>query len=283
MGKKIMAALLCLCLFVQVPTAQAASAKEILEKVGKAAAVIALVGQLAPLLGIGGKKSPEEKKKEEEEKEQKELDKAYKTADLQQVAEWAEKDKDPQAQCILSYAYLTGQGVAKDPNMAIIWQNRAADQNVQLVKNFIPQEYYDKKIIPLAELYALAGRRSHLGRYVKQSYDDAVRWSGLGANEKNPAALAYMGTAYYTGRGLPQNYDKAMVCLQAAGKDPLAMKMMSMAFRDGNGVKRDLDMSKRYGDYLKLVQEKKTQQHKAQVLEKYDKQIKAGDLYGIVR
>ena len=89
MGKKIMAALLCLCLFVQVPTAQAASAKEILEKVGKAAAVIALVGQLAPLLGIGGKKSPEEKKKEEEEKEQKELDKAYKTADLQQVAEWA--------------------------------------------------------------------------------------------------------------------------------------------------------------------------------------------------
>ena len=65
MEKKIMAAVLCLCLFVQVPAAEAAGTKEILEKVGKAAAVIALVGQLAPLLGIGGKKSPEEKKKEE--------------------------------------------------------------------------------------------------------------------------------------------------------------------------------------------------------------------------
>lgn len=280
MKKKIMAAVLCVCLLIRVPTAQAADAKEILEKVGKAIAVIALVG---PLLGIGGKKSPEEKKKAEEKKEQKELDKAFADANLKQVMEWAEKDKDPQAQCILSYAYLTGQGVPQDRNMAVIWQNRAADQNIQLVKNFIPPEFYDRKQITLAELYALAGRRSHMGKYVEQSYDDAVRWSTLGANQKNPAALAYMGAAYYTGRGATQDFDKAIACLQAADKEPLAMQMLSMAFGDGNGVKKDLAMSQHYEDYLKLVQEKKLKQHKDMVLQKYDKQIKEGDLYGIVR
>ena len=282
MKKKILSTLLCLCLLLQVQPACASSVSDMLTKAGKITIAIGLLGQVASMLGIGAKKSPEQKKKDQEKKDQKALDKAYAGDNLEKVMQWAEKD-DPQAQCILAYAYLTGQGVAKDRDQALAWQDKAAAQNALLVKNFIPPEYYDQKKIKLPRLYALAGRRSHLGQYVKQSYDDAVRWSALGAKQKDTAALAYMGSAYYTGRGVPQDYKKAVACLEAAGKEPLALQMMSMAFRDGKGVDKDLDKSQQYSDYLRLVQQKKDQQKKDKVLKKYDKQIKDGDLYGIVR
>ena len=282
MKKKILSTLLCLCLLLQVQPVCASSVSDMLTKAGKITIAIGLLGQVASMLGIGAKKSPEQKKKDQEKKDQKALDKAYAGDNLEKVMQWAEKD-DPQAQCILAYAYLTGQGVAKDRAQALAWQDKAAAQNALLVKNFIPPEYYDQKKIKLPRLYALAGRRSHLGQYVKQSYDDAVRWSALGAKQKDTAALAYMGSAYYTGRGVPQDYKKAVACLEAAGKEPLALQMMSMAFRDGKGVDKDLDKSQQYSDYLRLVQQKKDQQKKDKVLKKYDKQIKDGDLYGIVR
>ncbi|MBQ1915681.1 MAG: sel1 repeat family protein [Selenomonadaceae bacterium] len=253
-----------------------------------------LAEALAPVFGLGPKKTDEEKQKDKEmEKAQKEQEKEEKKAEkdgtavedpttpIGMVKEWAEKG-DVQAQCILSYAYETGQKVPKDPNLAMIWQNRAADQNIPLVKNFLPLEY-GKKVIPLARLFAISGRRSHVGQYVDQNVKDAVRWSQLGADEKDTMAIAYIASAYYTGRGMPQDYKKAIELAKSSDKDPLSLEVLIQAYQWGNGVDKDQAMSDRYARYLKTVVERNQQKEKDKMYKKYEKEIKAGDLYGIIR
>ncbi len=277
-----------------------ASAKTTAGDILKMVAAQAIFAKLAPLLGLGPKKTKEQKEKEKKEKEQDKKDKEMKKAEKEQakeekaetaienpnthifkVKQWAEKG-DVQAQCILSYAYHTGQRVPKDPQLAIVWQNRAAQQNIPLVKNFLPVEY-GKKVIPLERLFSISGRRSHVGKYVKQDVKDAVRWSTLGAEEKDPMGIAYLGAAYYTGRGLPQDYKKALAYATATDKDPLSLHVLIDAYQFGRGVDKDTEKSEWYARYLKMVVEKKQQKEKDKVYKEYEKEIKAGDLNGIIR
>ena len=286
---------LCLCLLLPMPSVHA-DAKSVMGDMLKIAGAQVILAKLGPLLGLGPKKSDEEKakekkekeKKKEEKKEQKEMAKAEKekakedkVTHIELVQQWAEKG-DVQAQCILSYAYLTGQRVPKDRNMAIIWQNKAADQNIPLVKNFLPLKY-NQKVVPIEQLFSLAGRRSHAGQYVEQNVKDAVRWSTLGAEEKDPTAIAYMGSAYYTGRGVAQDYKKALACANSTKHDPLSLQVLVDAYLMGNGVEKDPDKSRYYAQYLKLVVNKKRDKEQEKLLKKFEKEIKAGDLYGIVR
>ena len=298
------AGILFLCLTLLMPTVSAASigsrAADTVKDVLKIVAAQAIFAKLAPLLGLGPKKTDEQKRQEKEQKEQKkkdkELEKAEKEAEKKEkapdavedpttrigkVMQWAEKG-DVQAQCIISYAYATGQRMPQDRNMALIWQNRAAEQNIPLVKNFLPQEF-GTKIVPISYLFALSGRRSHVGQYVEQNIKDAVRWSELGAEEKEPLAIAYLGSAYYTGRGCKQDYKKALALAKASDKDPLSLHVLIDAYRFGRGVEKDEAISDRYERYLKMVVEKKQQQAKEKAYKKYQKEIEAGDLYGIVR
>ena len=306
-------AFLCICILMPVPCAARGAkarhavedtAKDILKIAGAQMVAEMLMPILGPLLGLGPKKTDEEKQQEkqkkEEKKENKEMEKAQKEMEKQEkkaeedgtavddptthigmVKQWAEEG-DVQAQCILSYAYEPGQRVPKDPNMAMIWQNRAADQNIPLVKNFLPLEY-GKKVIPLERLFAISGRRSHVGQYVEQNVKDAVRWSQLGAEEKDTVAIAYIASAYYTGRGIPQDYKKAIELANATRKDPLSLEVLIQAYQWGNGVDRDQAKSDRYAKYLKLVVERNQQKERDKVYKKYEKEIKAGDLYGIIR
>lgn len=281
-----------------------AKAKDVVSDIMKIAGAQLLIQALAPILGpilgIGPKKTKEQKEKEKQEKkekkEDKEMEKAAKEAAKQEKAKdaienpethislvnkWAEAG-DVQAQCIMCYAYLTGQRVPQDLNMAIVWQNRAAAQNISLVKNFLPLEY-GRQVIPLERLFAIAGRRSHIGQYVEQNVKDAVRWSQLGADEKDTVAIAYIASAYYTGRGLPQDLKKAVEIASTADHDPLSLFVLIDAYQFGKGVAQDTKKSERYARYLKTVVEKKHQKEKEKTLKKYEKEIKAGELYGIIR
>ena len=296
--------ILFLCASILLPASHASAIPRKVESAAgdilKIVAAQVIFAKIAPLLGLGPKKTKEqkaqEKKEKEEEKKEKEMKKAEKEMQKEESAKgaednpethigkvkaWAEKG-DVQAQCILAYAYETGQRVPQDRGMAIVWQNRAANQNIPLVKNFLPVEY-GKEVVPLSRLFAIAGRRSHLGKYVKQDVKDAVRWSTLGAEEKDTMAIAYIGSAYYTGRGVIQDYKKAVAYAAATDKDPLSLYILIDAYQFGNGVEKNPEKSEWYARYLKLVVEKKRQKEKDKAYKKYEKEIKAGDLYGIVR
>ncbi len=290
---------LSICLLIPAPCASA-KASDVAKDILKIAGAEIIVGMLGPLFGLGPKKTKEQKEKEKQEKKEKkqdkeiekaakELMKAEKAKDaldnpethISMVKKWAD-DGDVQAQCIMSYAYYTGQRVPRDETMAMIWQSRAAKQNIPLVKNFIPIEY-GKKVVPIERLFALSGRRSHVGRYVDKNVKDAVRWSQMGADEKDIVAIGYMAAAYYTGNGMPQDQKKAVEFAKTAEKDPLSLHILIDAYQFGRGVERDTKKSDRYAKYLKLVIDKKRDKLKARTYKKYDKDIKAGDLYGIVR
>lgn len=308
MARIFLVTFLCASLLFPMPCAARGKVMRVTESAAKVILEIAgaqlLAQALAPVFGLGPKKTDEEKKQEKEKKEekkkdkemekaQKEMDKELKKAEqdgtavedptttIGMVKDWAEKG-DVQAQCILAYAYETGQKVPKDPNMAMVWQNRAADQNIPLVKNFLPWEY-GKNVIPLARLFAISGRRSHVGQYVDQNVKDAVRWSQLGAEEKDTMAIAYIASAYYTGRGMTQDYKKAIELAKSSDKDPLSLEVLIQAYQWGNGVDKDQAMSDRYAKYLKIVVERNQQKERDKVYKKYEKEIKAGDLYGIIR
>ena len=213
----------------------------------------------ANFLSISHAKTKEEKAAEKQadrefklqQKREKELAKIARRTNIFKVEEWA-NNGDLQAKLILSYAYLTGQRVRKDKKLAVALQAQVAAINVNLFKNFIPLEYFDREI-KLPRLYGLAASRSQVGQYVAQNFDDALRWAELGASEFDTLSFAIIGSAYYTGRGYRQDYKKAVEFFKKAKDEPLALNLLSDAYAKGNGVDKDLEKSKFYADYLNSV------------------------------
>lgn len=205
-----------------------------------------------------------------QQKREKELAKVARKTNILKVAEWA-KNGDVQAQMILSYAYATGQRVNRVPEIAEQWQAKVTESNEELVNNFIPLEYINKKV-KLPRLYGLAASRSQIGLYVNQNFDDALRWAELGASEFDTLSFAIIGTAYYTGRGYRQDYKKAIEFFKKAGNEPIALSMLSDAYAKGKGVDQDLEKSKFYADYLKSVQQPKIDKQRQKNQKKLDEQ-----------
>lgn len=218
-------------------------------------------------------KTPEEKAAEKEAKLQKKRDKqlakVHRKTNILQVMNWAEAG-DVQAQMILSYAYSTGQRVPHKKTLAIAWQEKVEVVNPDLVENFIPLEYY-KKRIDLARLYGLAACRSQTGEFVEKNFDDVIRWAELGASELDTLSLAVLGSAYYTGRGVQQDYRQAIDYLKKAGTEPIALYILSDAYAHGNGVDKDPAQSKFYADYLKLISQQKIDKQRDKNSKKIEK------------
>ena len=190
---------------------------------------------------------------------------------------------DVQAQCILSYAYLTGQGVKINRGLAYRWEYEAKRTNKDLVQNFIPVEYYETKKIPLTTLYAIAGKRAHAGQYVPQDYDEAIRWSKLAASKGDLSAISYLGSAYYTGRGVEQDVDRAIDYFYVTLHEPLSLTLLADAYNRGNGVKKNPDKAKLFEEYLNKVESPKREKKIEKILKRNARKIKAGGFYGIVR
>ena len=218
-------------------------------------------------------KTAEEKAAAKEQKQMRKLAKAYKIENAAIILQWAEEG-DVQAQCILAYAYSTGQRFKKDKYMALKWHNKALEKNRSLANNFIPIDYRDSKL-DLSKLFGLAAYYSHDGKYVEQSFADSVRWGSLGTKELDFQSMAYIGSAYYTGRGLPQNYEKAIKYLRLADEDPLALELLSDAYAKGNGVEANENKSKFFADYLKLVQNPKIHQDELIIFRKIRKSMES--------
>lgn len=220
----------------------------------------------------------EEKAAKKEQKEQKKMDKellkAHRKKNILQVEQWAQGG-DLQAQIILYYAYSTGQHVKRNAETAEQWKAAVGADNENFLENFIPIAYHKKKKVPLQEFYGFAAAHSQLGEGVPVNYDDAVRWAQLGASENDPLSLAVLGSAYYTGRGLQQDYKKAIEYFKRADEEPIALYLLSDAYANGNGVDKDLDKSKFYADYLKLVRQPKIDKQTAKNMRKLKKEMES--------
>ena len=195
-------------------------------------------------------------------KQEKAVRKAAKKMNIKTVEAWANAG-DVQAQMILSYAYQNGLSVDKNSALAAEWKTRATRTNLEYVKNFMPSEYRGKRI-QLAKLYGIAAYRAQVGYYVKPDYESAVSWAELGASEQDTMSLSFLGSAYYTGRGVRQDYNAAMEYFKLSQDEPLTLTLLSDAYAKGHGVEKDLKKSKLYNDYLNLVRQEKIGKQKAQ-------------------
>ena len=227
-------------------------------------------------LSVVHAKSDEEKAAQKEQKIQKkqakQLAKAYRKKNIEQVEQWAQNG-DLQAQIILYYAYSTGRRVKKSVETAQQWKEKVGKDNESFLENFIPIAYHKKKNVPLEQFYGFAACHAQLGENIPVSFEDAVRWAQMGASENDPLSLAVLGTAYYTGRGLPQDYKKAIEFFKQAGEEPIALYHLSDAYAHGNGVDKDLEKSKFYADYLKLVRQPKIDKQTQKNMRKLQKQM----------
>lgn len=205
-------------------------------------------------------------------KQAKQLLKAYRKMNIEQVEKWAQAG-DLQAQIILYYAYSTGRGVKRNDATAANWRRAVGKEHETFLENFIPIQYHDRAKMPLVKFYGFAACHAQLGDYIPVSYEDAVRWAQLGASENDPLSMAVLGSAFYTGRGIGQDYKKAIEYFKRAHEEPIALYHLSDAYARGNGVDRDLDKSKFYADYYRLVRQPKIDKQTQKNMRRLKKQM----------
>jgi len=249
-----------------VPATVQASSADVFADVGKIAAAEQILSKMH-LPGIGKPVRHDKaarKQRKEEKKKQAQLLKAYHKYDFQSVQQWAAAN-DPEAMFIMAYAYKTGQELPRDKEKAVEWYEKAADVNEELA-DIYQSSAYTKKTLPLPRLYALAGRRAHLGLAVPQSYDSAVRWSQLGAREGDSAAMAYIGSAYYTGRGLPRDDKQAIEYFRKTPHEPLSVSLLADAYKKGRGVQKNPQKGEEYATFLRMAKDKMTDKYGKGVL-----------------
>lgn len=99
---------------------------------------------------------------------------------------------DASAQRALGHAYQDGNGVPKDPTMAVQWYRRSAEQGSPTAEN------------DMGIMYGL-------GEGVPRDKEEAVKWYARGAKHGNSQAMFNLGASYYNGDGVGQDEVQAYV------------------------------------------------------------------------
>jgi TPR repeat protein len=151
------------------------------------------------------------------------------------LLERAEKG-EPAAQVELASIYQRGEGVAKDPDVAIQWLRKAAEQGY-------------------GEAQMLLGGVYLSGKWVKKNSIEAAKWFMLSAQQGNPAAQSQVARMHMTGAGVPKDDVEAYKWANvAAGQGESAAKkilvflqqrMTPAQISDGQGRSRDFMEGKR--------------------------------------
>jgi TPR repeat protein len=139
---------------------------------------------------------------------------------------------DPRCQVALGNLYRSGVGVPRDPQKALQWYRRAAEQG------------HDAAQYELGEARAQnhLGRAYELGRGVHSDVGQAAQWYGKAAAQGYPPGQANLGRLYLRGRGVKRNLARAAELLQqsAARGDPEALFHLGWMYEKGVGKPRDL-------------------------------------------
>jgi TPR repeat protein len=96
-----------------------------------------------------------------------------------------------EAQLLLAFCYMNGQGVPQDYKAAVRYYRLAGDQG-----NVIAQ-------LSLAVLY-------REGKGVRQDFQEAIRWFRLAADQGNACAQYSLAVLYHNGRGVTRDLQEAI-------------------------------------------------------------------------
>lgn len=111
--------------------------------------------------------------------------------------------REPTAEYELYRIYTKGDGVARNPNEARAWLQRAAEHGLADAQYELAVSYRE-------------------GRGVVQDYRNAAKWMHLAAKRGNPQAQYDLGLMYRSGVGVPANPAKAYIWLNLAASQGFA-------------------------------------------------------------
>ncbi|MBO5142991.1 MAG: sel1 repeat family protein [Clostridia bacterium] len=164
-----------------------------------------------------------------------------------------EKD-DAEAEYMLGFCYEKGIGVEQSYEEAAKYYLKAVDSGNEKAKSYLAKLYAlgkgveksSTKAITLLSGYALKGQELYsFGCFyywnkVEQSYEEAVKWWKLSAEENYVEAEYKLGDCYEKGYGVEQSYEEAVKWyIRAAEKgNKVAMSCLVDCYKYGRGVER---------------------------------------------
>ena len=167
-------------------------------------------------------------------------------ADIRQLAAG-----DADAQNTLGVMYATGEGVPRDIEAALIWFQRAAEQNHVSAQFNLGVLYYKKEdYAKSAEWTQHAAMRGHAqalfnmgalcsaGEGIQQDKAKAAEWYRQAIEQGDVAAQYNLALLYQRGEDVPQDYDEAMKLLRKAAASGYAQAQGAIgeAYYSGKGV-----------------------------------------------
>lgn len=182
------------------------------------------------------------------------------------------------AKASLGWAYLRGEGVARDPERGFALALEAAQEQNPAAMNTVGFAYAEALGVARDDVEAFAwwtrgaeagnamalsnlGWAAWHGRGVTQSDAEAVkRWREALALEENAFSMRWLGWAYWVGRGVERQDEAEAVRLwrkAAALEDAGALSYLGRAYWIGRGVERqsDAEAVRLWREALKLDEE----------------------------
>lgn len=166
---------------------------------------------------------------------------------------WYKKSAEqgyPLGQLNLSWMYNSGLGAPQDFNAVIHWTRKAANQGFADAQNILGWRYYVGKRVPqnLDEAtfwFRKAAQQGHpISKYfmgVIENDTGVIKQTQTNAENGNPEAQYLIGFRYYTGKYVPQDYEKAAYWFRKAAEQdqPISRYFLGLMHEEGKGVPKD--------------------------------------------
>ena len=163
----------------------------------------------------------------------------------EEAAKWYLKSAEQDcgaAKCKLADFYALGRGVEKSIEEAISWIDKWGGDCGCECKEFCISEYL-KKEDRKGERYNALGNLFYYGKETEQSYEEAVMWWTMAADENNYRAKYMLGVCHEKGEGVEQSYEKAFELFQEAAKQGFvdAINTVGVCYEKGQGIEQSYE------------------------------------------
>lgn len=141
-----------------------------------------------------------------------------------------------QAQFNLGICYFNGRGVAADPAAGLVWFEKAAAQGYELARK---------------QLAVLANEKSNADPLDLAHINPEVLRDALAGD---PNIQHGIGSAWFEGKGLPQNYERAYYWFGRAAELGLLSARHNLGVMHAQGKGRPVDDTAAYGHFLQAAE-----------------------------
>ena len=145
----------------------------------------------------------------------------------------------------LAYSYENGKGVPKSLTKALEYYQKAVSMGRTDSQKDVDRL---KKLIPKNDPSAETTYQNALAAQKSGDLKKAAALMSLAANHGHSGAINDLGTFYYTGKGVPQNYEKAVDYFRRASElgNMYATHNLGVCHHYGKGVPLDLNQAAAY-------------------------------------